>query len=527
MRDFVRLWINGREVAARGACALMTLSDFLRRELRLTGTKVVCAEGDCGSCSVLVGHAAEGRIDYRTVCGCIATVGQLDGAHVVTVEGLSPRGELNCVQKAFCEGHGAQCGFCTPGFVVALQGAAERGVAWEREPLRRELVGNLCRCTGYESILDSAVAADVAKLTRLEQLYPAAGIATAMAQAAQEEMRVADAGETGGMVSAGPVGRVVGRSGEASCEAPCEVSGGVVGEASGGAAGGVAVVAGTRVIYKPVTLSQAVAFRAEHPSCVVLSGGTDLGVAVNKRKMSLAVVMTLGGIAELRRIGVMEGILEIGGGATVAELEAWAGGGGGRGVPALAEYLQWFASPPVKAAASVAGNVVTGSPIGDLLPPLLALGARVKLASVAGEREVPLDGFYTGYRKSVLRADELVSGLRVPLPGEGERLWFYKVSRRKDLDISAVSCAIKLGREPRVAFGGVAATPVRLKGAEAVLARDGGSAESLKAAAEVAMNEVTPLSDHRGSAGYRKLLVRNVLIKAAGELFGAAEGGPA
>lgn len=472
MRDHVLFYVNGRPHRARGADALAMLSDHLRQNQRLTGTKIVCAEGDCGACSVLVGRVEEGDLRYRPVCSCVLPVSQVDAAHVVTVEGLRYGEELNPIQRSFVACHGAQCGFCTPGFVVALQGMAEDGAEPTRESVRRELVGNLCRCTGYESILESACSAEWSAVRKAGEIFDDPTMRAELAKADVQEMRVEHEG---------------------------------------------------RVAYKPKSIATAVSFKAEHAEargCTVLAGSTDVGVGVNKRKAVLgAVLSTLGLPRAVRREG---DALELGAASTLQQLEEAAE----QHLPELAEYLQRFASPLIRNGGTPVGNVVTGSPIGDLLPVLLVLGTDVHIAGPRGERSANLNAFYTGYRTSVLQRDELVTGLRIPLLPPNSLLRVYKISKRKDLDISTVSAAFCVTVEngvisaAKIALGGVAATPVRSPAAEAFLAGKPLDLESLARAGEIAEQNVTPLSDFRGSAEYRRTLVRNLFLKLAHDVGG-------
>lgn len=472
MRDHVLIFINGVRTEVRGADVSMMLSDFLRQRTRLTGTKIVCAEGDCGACSVLIGRPANGLLSYRTVCSCILTVGQADGSHVVTVEGLTPEKGLSPVQAAMVKCHGAQCGFCTPGFVVAMHGVKEDGGGCGREGMRCSLAGNLCRCTGYDSILKAAEETEWDKVERVEDRYASGPILEAL-------------------------------------------------EAAGNGFG-----AGN--VFKPATVEEALALRAEHPEAVVVSGGTDVGVMVNKGKVEPKKVILTAGLAAWRGVGMAREEsrrehLRIGALATLTEIEE----AFETFCPEAAAYLEWFASPQIRNVATAVGNIVTGSPIGDLLPVFLALGAEVELVSKAGGvRRVSLCEFYTGYRKSVMRADELVAAVCVPKPAEGAVIRCFKVARRKTLDISAVSGSFyfeldgggeRVIRKARIGFGGVAATPICLKEAEAFVTGKPLNEETMQAAAEVARNEIKPITDVRGSAEYRQKLVGNLFLKVVSE----------
>ena len=465
MRDHLLLYVNGQRHRVRGPAAFAPLTDYLRRDLGLTGTKVVCAEGDCGSCNVFVGKPdGTGGVAYAAVCGCIQYLYQLDGRHVVTVEGLSERGELNPVQQAMVKCHGAQCGFCTPGFVVAMHAVLERGEPTTDELMRRGLVGNLCRCTGYEPILRAGREIETDRVRRLSQMYGSPEMAGDLDDAAADPVALADEGVR---------------------------------------------------FFKPVTLAAAVALRADHPDAVLMSGGTDLGVLMNYGKIAPPVVISTAAIPHFSEASREGDALILGGGATLTQLEEAAK----QHLPELAGLLAWFGSPPVKNAGTVGGNLATGSPIGDTLPALIALGAQVELTGPAGTRRVALDGFYTGYRASVMAADEIITAVHIPLPPAGSNFKLYKVSRRKDLDISTFSAAILIeqagGRidTARLAFGGVGPTVLRMEKTEAALIGEPFTEATFAAAGKIAAQEVTPLSDVRGSDAYRRKLAENILLK--------------
>jgi xanthine dehydrogenase small subunit len=405
-------------------------------------------------------------MQYSTVTSCIQLMSQLDAAHVVTVEGLKSTGPAT-IQQSMVACHGAQCGYCTPGFVVSLYDLMHTGEPIDAHAIRRGLVGNLCRCTGYDSIIRAALAADRGAIPPIDTLYPPADIAAALTQAASEEALI----ET----------------------------------ASG------------RTFYKPMTIDQATAFRAARGDCAIIAGATDLGVTHNKGTRPITIAMTTAALADLRTIRASEGSLYVGATATLSELERAAE----EHLPEFARFLAYFGSPPIKNAATLAGNLVTASPIGDTLPMLLALEAQIDIAGPNGRRRrVAMNDFYMGYRRTTLALDELVMGVEIPLPRPGEIFKLYKVSRRKDLDISAVSAAIWLRPGPsgafddiRIAFGGVGPMVVCLTKTEAALRGGPMTLDRFEHAARIARDEVTPISDVRGSERYRRVLAGNILLK--------------
>ncbi|MBF0208434.1 MAG: FAD binding domain-containing protein [Oligoflexia bacterium] len=512
-RNYLLLYINGVRIEVRGEAVMRPLSDFLREELRLTGTKIVCAEGDCGACTVMV--IAGDKI--RIVNSCIAPLYLFDCQHLVTVEGLTVNGELNPVQQALVTHHGTQCGFCTPGFVVALTAlVANRQRARtinefqpqqelvQQELVQQELGGNLCRCTGYQGIIDAAKSIDIEsipfvlahllhpEIERDLQLHRTTELLIEQEQHQQQDQQ--------------------------------------------------------RRLFAPTTLAAALAFLADSSSeggagpCLVVAGASDLGVQFNKRKRTLpSRILSLSAISDPKlctvAITVAEGggrQLVIGGKVTLAQWrDAMQEMPELQQIPELFEinnFLQYFASPQIRTVATLAGNIANASPIGDTLPLLLVTDSRLELQSVRGSRIVALKEYFLGYRQSVLAKDELITRIFIPLlplrpslalPQQlGWRLRLYKISRRKNLDISTVSVAFMAHfsddwstiLEIRVGLGGVAATPVRVPLVEDFLRNkcygEWGEKE-WEELGKVLQKAITPISDLRADAAYRMQIVLN------------------
>jgi xanthine dehydrogenase small subunit len=475
MRDYVLIYVNGQRHELRGDRAFQTLSNFLRYDLGLVGTKVVCAEGDCGSCAVLVARPDDtGKLTYRAITSCIQFCYQLDAAHVVTIEGLRRDGELNPVQEALVRCQGTQCGFCTPGFVVAMCGLLEEKPKLADAELRAGLVGNLCRCTGYESILKAGREINPKDVQRLADLYPMQPLLAALREHAGEPVHV---------------------------------------------------VANSREFFKPVTVAQATEFKSSHEDCILVAGGTDVGVQVNKGTRDAAVVLSLGGLAELRGITLDDDddVLIVGALATLAEVERRVGAR----APELTNMFARHGSPLIRNAGTLAGNIANASPIGDAMPALFVLNAEVELTGGAGARRVNMNAFYTGYRKTVMAADELITRVIIPLPKRDESFRLYKVSKRHDLDISTFTAAFWMRRENgvigeiRIAYGGVGPMIYRLRKTEEALTGKPLNEAEFDAAAEIARAEITPISDVRGDAEYRFQLAENILRKFYCDVSGA------
>jgi xanthine dehydrogenase small subunit len=402
---------------------------------------------------------------FDPVNACILTMAQLDGAHALTIECVADGGELHEVQRAMCDNHGSQCGFCTPGFVMAMLGHFEHHPD-ERATGRsvmNHLTGNLCRCTGYLPILEAAEDVRPERLRSVVARHHNEAIERSLSDATTASLSITS--ELHGRIDA------------------------------------------------PTTLGELVALRAAHPRARIVSGNTDLGVLVNKQKLwpagELRHAISLHLLRELARATLAEGERAC---VTAA--------------PDLSSLLRVFASPQIKCVATLVGNVANGSPIGDTIPSLFALGAEVELAGPSGARWVPIDLFYTGYRQSDLRADEVIRRVRFAAVPAGTVFRAYKVCQRRDLDISYVGCAFSLAlREDgavasaRVAYGGVGPTVLRLESVERALVgvspSDQPAWESVARAIEAA---VTPRSDLRGSDEGRRILSANLFRKLGHEL---------
>ena len=453
MRDHILIHINGREHRIEADAAFQTLATYLRQDVAATGTKIVCEEGDCGACTVLTRRSAND--DYRPVNSCILNLAQLDGSSIVTVEGLREN-DLHPVQQAMVQCHGAQCGYCTPGFVVAMAGMFEVCDRVNEKQVRDGLTGNLCRCTGYEPIIKAALAVDGSASTKMRDRYPAL-------PDAQDSVTVGN-------------------------------------------------------FCAPATIDEAIEFKRDHPGCVVVQGGTDFGVWVNKRNYAAPAMLSLSKIASLNELREEDGAIVAGANTSLADFETFIADR----IPELARIMAVFGSPQIKNAGTLIGNIANGSPIGDTLPYLFVAGAMLEMNN--GTRTVPIDRFYLGYRKFDLQPDEIITRVRIGIVRDTLKL--YKVSRRKDLDISAFTAAIRLGltgdRIDRagVVYGGVAPTVIRLPRTEAFLTGKSATLDTFEHAGRIARDEIKPISDVRGSADYRLQLAENIMAKFWYETFG-------
>jgi xanthine dehydrogenase small subunit len=468
----IRLVRRGELVRLGNVPPDRTLLEVLREDLGCTGTKEGCGEGDCGACTVVIAEPVDGALAYRAINSCIRLAHSVDGMALWTVEDLAAEdGTLHPAQEAMVQCHGSQCGFCTPGFVMSLFGMYQnhvcRGETVTRELAQEELSGNLCRCTGYRPILDAA-----RQMSRL----PAAKV--------DEQAILAQLDQIAGSrtESTGPY-------------------------------------------LAPTSLSELLALRAAHPQAQVVAGCTDVGLWVTKMHMQFAQVLDVTRVRELRRVESYERHLAIGAAVTLADaFEALVAQR-----PQLKTFANRFAGLPVRNSGTLGGNVANGSPIGDSMPLLIALGAHLVLLSARGHREMPLEQFYTGYRKNVLAPDEVVGWIKVPLPTEGEFLRAYKISKRYDDDISAICLVVAMRIENGVVqhvgigAGGVAATPARALQAEAALRGRPWTLAAAQQAAAALRAEFQPISDMRASSEYRAEVLGNLMQRFWLESQGAQQ----
>jgi xanthine dehydrogenase small subunit len=465
MADAVRFLLGHEPRELRDVDPNLTVLNYLREVERLTGTKEGCAEGDCGACTVVLGEPDGDRLRYRAVNACILFTPQLDGRQLITVEHLrAPDGSLHPVQRAMVECHGSQCGFCTPGFVMSLFALYHEDGAPSRQRTLDVLAGNLCRCTGYRPIVDAALR--MHELGEGDQFSAREAPTIAQLKALDRDERLAFAH------------------------------------------------AGRRY-FAPRRIDDLAALCEQFPSARLLAGGTDLGLWVTKQHRDLDTLIHVGAVEELKRLEVTGTHLEIGAAVTYTDafdaLRArW---------PDFGELIRRLGSVQIRNSGTIGGNVANGSPIGDSMPALIALGAELVLRKGPVRRRLPLEDFYLDYRKTALAVGEFVERIRVPLPQAGQQFGCYKISKRFDQDISALLGAFHLvldeGRvgQIRIAYGGMAAIPKRARACEQALCGEPWTEATIVRGRAALAQEVAPISDMRASAEYRLLAAQNLLTK--------------
>ena len=480
----VRFVLDGEIVELDHVDPTRTVLQFLREDLRRTGTKEGCAEGDCGACTVVLAEldrSGDG-LSLKAVNSCIQFLPTLDGKELITVESLCDRElGLHPVQQAMVEEHGSQCGFCTPGFVMSLFALYKSQSRPTRRDVDDALAGNLCRCTGYRPIVAAADAMYVIPADAGDWLRQPAGREQAPAERLERLQRIA----------------------RDRC---------------------LELRQGDRVFFAPRTTAELAGLLDEYPDALLLAGGTDIGLWVTKQHREPKTLIYLANVEGLADIGASDTHLEIGGAATFAAampaiLDHY---------PLLDEMLRRFASPPIRNAATLGGNVANGSPIGDSMPALMAAGASLVIRSAAGEREIALDEFYHDYRVNDLQPGEFIERIRLPLPAPGTTLHCYKLSKRFDQDISAVCVAYCLELDDehvksiRIACGGLAATVKRATHCEQAMTGRPWNEETVAAGMAAFAEDFKPITDMRASAAYRlqsgRNLLRRLYLETRGEL---------
>jgi xanthine dehydrogenase small subunit len=463
----IRFLLNDRVVELNDLSPTTSVLTFLRQHTGRCGTKEGCAEGDCGACTVVIGELCNGDLQMKAVNACIQFLPTLDGKALYTVEGLRQAdGRLHPVQEAMVASHGSQCGFCTPGFVMSLWALyLDVTSGWcDEARVRQAITGNLCRCTGYRPIIEAGLRMFELPRAPFDRDALKKSLAAISRHDATNSLRYEHAGHH---------------------------------------------------FHAPRTLVDLFKLRRERPNATILAGGTDIGLWVNKQLRDLGDIIYVGEVAELRAIQESPDTVTIGAGVSLNDAYTALK----THYPQMNQMWERFASVPIRNAGTLGGNIANGSPIGDTMPPLIALGATVTLASVTGMRTLALEDLYLGYQKKALSPDEIVLSVTIPKPGNTQAFRVYKLAKRFDSDISAVCAAFAIWRDGemvtkcRIAYGGMAETPKRAVCAEAVIIGQTWDEPTVSTAMDALASDFTPLTDMRASAGYRITACRNLLYR--------------
>jgi len=447
-----------------------TVLNWLRSLPGHKGVKEGCAEGDCGACTVVLAETGpSGRLIYKTVDSCLLFLPMIHGKQLITIENLAQNRdnspELHPVQQFLVDTNGTQCGYCTPGVVMSLFGLFKNHPNPSREHIEDGLTGNLCRCTGYQSILNAA--AIIGRQTSSDHFRENEASVISMLHEINHETE------------------------------PLELK------------------AGIHTYFKPFTLEDALNIRKIHPGAIIINGSTDVSLRQTKKREVLSEILDLSAIHCLRDCKEEGSHYIVGAGVTLEQFKEFTQ----NRLPAFFKILEVFGSLQIRNVATLGGNVGSASPIGDMLPLMIVAGARIILKSSAHERILAIEDFITGYRKTCLQPDELITGIRIPKPSGGSMLFSHKISKRKHMDISTVSGALNLVlvegvvAQCTVAFGGLDATPRRAWQTEEFLIKKPWNPDTILSAANIFEKEFTPISDARANASYRLRAGANLLMK--------------
>ncbi|MBN4051525.1 xanthine dehydrogenase small subunit [bacterium AH-315-M05] len=451
----------------------LTVLNYLRSLPAHKGTKEGCAEGDCGACTVVVGRISNPstksdspKIQYESWDSCLVFLPMLNGLQLITVENVGTSGNLHPVQQAMVETDGSQCGFCTPGFIMSLFELYKNDNNPSREVIDDALTGNLCRCTGYHSIVEAAARSCVNNgLDRFTKKEPEIIKLLTMLNKNKES---------------------------------------------------ISIITEKQKYFRPANLKEALKLRDENPNAILLSGATDIALRVTKNKELLTKIIDLTGIYELQQVKENNNSVTIGSGVNLEKVKTISA----VNFPALYDMLYVFGSRQIRNLATLGGNLGSASPISDTPPVLMAYEAIIILESVDGKREIPAVDFITGYRTTKMKSNEIITAVRIPKLRNGKLVKSYKISKRKDLDISTVSGSFRLELDETntvndilLVYGGMAAMIKRAEKAEEFLIGKQWDRETVEQAMELINEEFTPISDARSGEEGRKVMARNLLLK--------------
>jgi len=440
-----------------------TILNYVRLNLKKTGTKEGCAEGGCGACTVVLGDLKNNKIVYQAINSCIAFVPSLEGKQLILVEDLvSKNGALHTVQDAMINYHGSQCGFCTPGFVMSLFAMYKNFSSYNKENIQDSISGNLCRCTGYRPIVDAAKSLN--NVNRLDQFDKNKKKIISLLKKINSENLI--------------------------------------------------IQNRNKKYFSPKNINELKKTIKDNPNSIFLSGGTDLSLNVTKGRKDINNIISLNLIKELKFIKERNGNIEVGAATSLIEFELFIK----KYYPDFNAILKRYGSVQIRNVATIAGNIATASPIGDTLPLLLSLDAKVVLQKISKKTILPLKNFFVSYRKTKLKKGQFIHSIIIPI-FKKNIFKAYKISKRIDDDISSVCASFNLEinnkkiKNAKIAYGGMALIPKRAINCEKTLINSSLSEESFEKAKKNLEKDFKPINDMRATKDYRMEVAKNLLMK--------------
>jgi len=440
---------------------------YLRSMNGFKGVKEGCGEGDCGACTVVLAEIDGDKLKYMAVDSCLVFLPMLHGKQLIVVENLPDEDTyLHPVQRAMVEAYASQCGYCTPGFVMSLFALYKNPEIATKEVILDAITGNLCRCTGYQPIIEAAEKACNSK-----------------------EFDHFDENEP----------HIINLLQKIDIET-C-----------------ISIETKSQKYFKPFTIEDVLKLKSKYPEALIVAGNTDNGLRVSKKHELLTEIIDISGVKELKFMSKNQNSISVGSGITIEQLKEYAK----EMFPALYEMYSVFGSKQIRSLATIGGNIGSASPIGDSIPVLMALNAEVMVRSSMETRKIPINDFIVSYHTTALKKGEIIFSILIPMPVENCIVCSYKISKRKDLDISTCSAGFMLELFPEskkvkniiLAFGGMAEICKRAAKTEDFLLNKDWEMTNIDEAAQILYNEFTPLSDARSGEQFRRLAARNLLLK--------------